>query len=195
MANIVVDLDDTLMDFVVHACHALNKHTSIKRDPQTLWTYDLGALYSLPHTTVHEVMLERKVLESATWSDSQAEWNRHVWRWSADGHQVVYCTARGWHPEAEAITNQHIMAAGEVPVSLVICDYNQSKVEALAKANIVPHIFVDDQYAHVVEMSKRGAATLLVSKPWNHLNVWGGRVLDQLDIVTSINQLLNDRLG
>jgi hypothetical protein len=194
VANIVVDLDDTLMDFVVHAIHALNKHTSIQRDPQTLWTYDLGLLYSLPHSTIHQVMLERCVLESANWSDSQVEWNHNVWRWSAEGHQVIYCTARGWHPEAEAITTQQTCAAGEVPVKFVICDYAQSKADALAAAKIVPHIFVDDQYKHVVELSKRGAKTLLVSRPWNYMNIWGGRVLDQLDIVTSINQLLNERL-
>lgn len=195
MANIVLDLDDTLMSTASHLLTALNRLTGQVHSPQTLWSYDLSSIYLLPPDVIQECFREQKSLEHVEWSGDQSVWNAHVWRWSEAGHQVIYCTARGWHPEAESITTHHLIREGETPVELVIVPHGVSKIEALSQRGIKPHVFADDLYANVIDAHHAGARSILFGQPWNHLNVWGNRVLNQQELVEAVDAALEARTG
>lgn len=195
MANIVFDLDDTLMSTARLLVAALNSLTGQAHNHNTLYSYDLSSVYLLPTDVIQDCFRDQKSLEQVEWSGDQTVWNSHVWRWSEQGHNVVYCTARGWHPDAAAITDQHLMRVGETPCEVVIVPHGESKITALAHRGINPHVFVDDVYSHVIEAHHAGARSILFGQPWNHLNIWGNRVLSQQELVEAVDAALDARTG
>lgn len=193
MANIICGLDNTLMTTAPLMVAQLNSLTGQAHNHQTLYSYNLPNVYALPFDVIQDCFVKQQVLEHAQWTGDQKVWNAAVWNWLANGHQVVYCTARGWHPNAHAITLKHTCAVGEIPVELLVVN-GEDKTQALLRQGIKPHVFLDDNYDHVVSAHKAGARSILFGQAWNYLKIWGNRVLDQHEAIQAISAALAARL-
>lgn len=195
MANIICDLDDTLMTTAPLMVAALNSLTGQSHNHQTLYSYDLPNVYTLPSDVIQDRFVEQQVLERAQWTGDQKLWNAAVWNWAVQDHRVIYCTARGWHPGAWQETMKHLCAVGETPCDLVIVNHGEDKTEALLRQGIKPHVFLDDSYDHMMSAHKAGARSILFGQSWNHLKIWGNRVLNQHEAIQAIDAALAARMG
>jgi 5'(3')-deoxyribonucleotidase len=191
--NLVFDLDDTLIEATKEIVAALNRVTGKAMNHQFLWNNDLSAVYERPMDEIQTLMVEHLCLERSVWSDTQLSWNHAVWRWAEAGHNVFYCTARDWHPDAKAITDRHLAAAGETPGTAVIVPYGVLKTEFLLNNNIRPDIMVDDSFEQVVNAATNGCTSLLFSRPWNNLKTWGNRVCNQAEIIQMVDAKIVER--
>ena len=190
MSNIIVDIDDTLMRVAHHLIEPLNSLTGKTWAEHNLWSFALDQVYDTPTHTIQQIWLKDKSLEKATWLGEQQDWLHAASRWTADGHTLIYCSARMWHPDAEQLTVQHLEQKGRHSYRLYLLAPGLSKVELLMNQGIKPDVFADDHYGHVVEASKAGAQALLYSQPWNFQNVWGNRVNTQDELIAGIDTAL-----
>lgn len=193
--NLVFDLDDTLLDTYPLLIAALNAHTGQDLCPHTQWSYDLPRLYSMSMADIQAVFVRAQVLENAQWLGNAREFNAAVWRWADAGHQVYFCTARGWHSAATKVSTASISHAGQIPHELVVVQYHDNKAQILQDLGIKPDVFVDDNYRQVVNANAVGATSWLYRRRWNFMDIWGNSVDNQLDLVQAVDHSIVQRQG
>jgi uncharacterized HAD superfamily protein len=190
VSNIVVDIDDTLMRVAHHLLEPLNALTGKTWTEHNLWSFALDTVYDTPAHDIQQIWLKDKSLERATWLGDQMAWLHAASRWIADGHNLIYCSARMWHPDAENLTVRQLESKGRHSYKLYLLAPGLSKTELLLNQGIKPDVFADDHYGHVVEASKAGAQSLLYSQPWNFQHIWGNRVNTQDELIAGIDTAL-----
>lgn len=190
MSNIIVDIDDTLMRVAHHLIAPLNALTGKTWTEQNLWSFALDDVYGMTAPEIQKVWLDDKSLERATWMGDQQEWLRATTRWITQGHNLYYCSARMWHPEARELTVKHLEQEGFHSYRLYLVAPGLSKTEILLDNGIKPDVFADDHYGHVLEASKAGAQSIMYSQPWNFQRVWGNRVNTQDELIAGIDTAL-----
>ncbi len=195
--NLVFDLDDTLLNTYPLMVAALNNHTGKDYPPHTLSTYNLPELYSIPQRKVQEVIVQAKILERVDWLENPTIFGQAAERWVSEGHQVVFCTARAWHPNAEQVSRKTLDGAGTFPYQLVIVNHGDGavKAQALNACNIQPHVFVDDNYSQVVGAHRAGATSWLYRQRHNYLHIWGNSVHDHAGLIAAVDTSIAARLG
>jgi hypothetical protein len=186
----VVDIDDTLLDSAPVFVSALNAATGLSYGVEHLWTYDLARLYNLSVSEVHEVFVSASCLEQTAWLPTKAAWSDFSKQFVDSGHQLVYCTQRGWHPHGAEITVAALDGCAGLVHSI---PFDVSKLDWLESNGYRPDVFVDDNFAYVTGASKRfNSYALLSSRTWNFMNTWGLRTDSTASIVNHITALTNE---
>jgi hypothetical protein len=195
--NLVFDLDDTLLDTLPGMVAALNTATGKDYDASTMTTYDLPSLYGIDPVEVQRIIVAHRVLENVKWLEPHNVLRAAFWRWACEGHQIVFCTARAWHPNAHEVTDSNLTANGDFPCEVVIVNHGDGyvKADALIARGLAPHVFVDDNYRQVVGAHKAGATSWLRRRRHNTLNLWGNTIYAQEGIVTAVDRSIESRRG
>lgn len=188
--NIVFDFDDTLVNLQPLLVAALNAATGQQHSAESQWTYNLSIMYNMPVTDVWDVLRSAKVLENVQWLIDPFVFQRAVWNWAADGHNIFVCTSRGWHPDALALTDATLAHAGELPVEVIVTEYGTSKADALAARGIRPDVAVDDLLHNVKAFNAAGAHAWLLRRRWNYLDVWGNSITSPDGIIAAVDSSL-----
>lgn len=186
--NLVFDLDDTLLDFTTHATEDCNAATG-----KTLCDThgnNYGAHWGMCDTELCAVWSAARTLERARWHGCQTEWNHCVRRWHAEGHRIVYATARGWHPAGAAITRLQLDAAGATPYTLVVTRPGECKTAALRARGTRAHIMVEDNLTHANAATRDGASVVIRTQRWNEHAVGRPRANSTRTIALAVDTML-----
>jgi len=159
---LVIDCDDVVANIRETVAQAMMAETGQDRPWQQWDTYDLSKIYGL--TNWSSSFLEHRVLERATPEPGA----RLAIRTAREmGYRVMMLTARGWHPDGEALTRDWLEAHQLEVDELQIVPVDASKVQALK--GVAVEYFLDDNPRHIreAEYADHIFNPILVSRPWN----------------------------
>ena len=184
------DFDDTLCDWhkIIIPLHntLFQKHLTLKDHKH----HDYFHLYDVAH-------------QHQDW-----EWLREQWRTHHCAEQVELLsgvkemldtlsehfsinivTARGWHPNAEALTHQTLSQAGIVVDNVVAIHYGMDKGQVLKNRGNNIIAFVEDTIKHCDNVHSSGldpSCIYLIDAPWNQDNT----TYQRLSHVTDLTSIL-----
>ena len=168
---------------------ALDRATG-KIIPWTTWdTYYLTHIYQISFERCVEAFIESKLLERAEPEPLAAE---TLLTLRANGWRIAIVTARGWHPDGEAVTRGWLARHGFPYDELHLVGHGDSKGAVFAGIGRID-LLVDDAPHHVLAAAELPTVRrpLIMTRPWNcdfrHPRV--GRVTkpaDVLDVAQSL---------
>jgi 5'(3')-deoxyribonucleotidase len=177
---VVFDLDDTLANLREHLMDALNRRTGRQVHWSEWRRYELVSVYDVSVEQILAWVLEDRVLERATLEPHARE---AVCAAREAGFRVAVVTARGWHPQGEAITRGWLDRHGLAVDAVHLVPAFGSKARVLARMGPVWH-FVDDHAGHLhpARAVPSVRETHLIDRPWNREDTILNRIhgLDEL---------------
>jgi hypothetical protein len=151
--------------------HALNQKTGKNLHWSSYSTYDIPTLYGLDKDEFLQLLIDDKVIEQAEIHDSSYQFLSDL---HALNYYVVLITARGWHPQGAAITEQWVLDHKLNVDELIVVGADQSKTEVTEKFGDI--VFsIDDRIKHCREYTQTGRVkhVLVYDAPWNaHMTRW-----------------------
>lgn len=172
MPTVVLDLDDVVANLRDSLYQILSAASGRAYHWQQWQHYDLARHYPeladrLEALLVAERALERCLPEAgaaaATLALQQAGW------------QVAIVTARGWHPQAYAVTEAWLQQHAIVYQQLRVVPLGGDKRSVLAELGEV-RLAVDDHPTHIERYRQSGINTLLMDRPWNRQHPHPARI-------------------
>jgi hypothetical protein len=113
---------------------------------------------------LREMWMHDQLLERAPLREGVAEAMVSI---RQSGYELGLITARGWHPQGEALTwamaAKHGLPIGEV----VVLSYEECKAKKLEDLGVRVDGFVDDTHRHVRACQAKGWSASLMTQPWN----------------------------
>jgi len=161
----VFDLDDVLANLRDHLMAMLHRRTGREIHWSEWRDYELGGLYGTGNETIMAWVLEDRVLEEATLEPHAADAVSAARR---AGYRVAVVTARGWHPQGEALTREWLERQGLAVDELYLVPAFGDKATVLEALGQVAY-FVDDHVGHLYPAQALPGVrrALLVDRPWN----------------------------
>jgi|GEM_PF-1939550 len=177
--RIVFDLDDVLCNLREPMSDALAKATGKRIAWQDWTTYDLPVLYGVGLDHCLSAFLEHEVLERAKPEPGAVDAVR-VCR--ELGCEVQVMTARGWHPDGDALTRSWLAAHGFVVDALAVVGLHESKAAVIEAAGGADFL-LDDSPRHIQEVMATGVVTtpVVLCRPWNQHVTGAGRVRGNIE--------------
>lgn len=189
MSLLVIDVDDTLTNSAPSFLASLDRRSRFNGDYERVFNFDLRHTYpDLTIEDMHQAWIEDKVLESVPWYGDKEAWIKLSQRLGSAGHDIVYCTSRGWHPDAHAITADSLKGAHGTVVVTPVFD---TKAAVMSAMGLTPDLYIDDNFHNVMSMYKAfGCLSVLMYRPWNYLELWANRI----DSPEGLHQVIEKRL-
>lgn len=163
---IILDLDDTLGDLKVRLQNIYRKKTGRTDIHYRDWKSFNGVNYGYSFDDLTEFFIEDN---SLTLMRPHAGVVETTARLKTLGYDIHIVTARGWHPDAQAVTEAWLTAANITFDKVHIVPFGQCK-EELTRSIPNIHFFVDDRMDHCASMHSSGRVekqTLVYGQPWN----------------------------
>lgn len=162
------DVDDVLVDTSELMELTLRRMTGRTIPSQTWPHHGFAEIYGFGQHEMgrlRDMWIEDQLLERAPLREGVAEALVSI---GEAGYGMGLITARGWHPEGEALT--WAMAAKHgLPVSeVVVLKYVDCKAERLESLGARVDGFIDDTHRHVRACRAKGWNACLMTQPWNH---------------------------
>lgn len=197
----LVDLDDTLADFRTPMIATVNRVTG--RD--TVWEgYDIPPESGLTHDEFIDILIEEDIIGQIGIHDSSRKFLNDLHRLD---YYTVLITARGWHPEGRARTQQWV-AEHELDIDeLIVVDAHESKTDVITKFGDDITFSIDDRMKHCREYSQTNNIdhVLLYDAIWNNNMTpwntdWEGydydeRIFDLSEIIAHVDWATHKRRG
>lgn len=165
---IVWDLDEVLANMSAIMCERLNPLYGTATHPSAWTNHEFHQFFGgADRQTFIRRMIDLRIMEDCTPEHGSREVLSDL---NAAGWRQVIVTARGWHPDADAVTRDWLRRHGMAPFidEIVIVDAWASKVDALRRLGRAA-LYVEDNPQHALAAAERdlAAAVLLLDRPWN----------------------------
>jgi len=161
--TIILDLDDVLANLRESLYQVMYRTTGINTHWREWTHYDLGRHYQLDDTRLEVALMDEKALESCQPEPGAAAMTQAL---NELGFELIIITARGWHPNAHALTRDWLVQHDIRHDTLHVTQLGGNKLEALdTHAHIA--LAVDDHPNNLRRYQQAGIATLMPSRPWN----------------------------
>lgn len=172
MQNVcLIDIDDTLGDLKNPMMYALNKHTGKNFHWSDWKEFDIPKIYDITCEQFFEYCQRENVLSNIKPHDEAHAFLKNLRKLNT---YIVLITARGWHPNGEAITcdwiNEHELDIDE----LIIIPEHGNKADVIKKFNNIM-FSVDDRIRNCRDYmnSELVDKVFIYTAPWNsHMNNW-----------------------
>lgn len=161
----IVDLDDTVLDFANSIRKSLNYHFRKNFKLEELKSFNLCNLYGITLEQFYGTIVKDSLIEIAAPNPGAAEALDYL----ADTHEIVLCTSRGYHPEAEYLTRKSLIKHGIGFDRLIIVPEGVRKSEAYEQLRIPCAAVVFDDATHNISDLLLGSAAeaWIPEQPWN----------------------------
>jgi 5'(3')-deoxyribonucleotidase len=161
--NIAFDLDDTACNLRVPMNQALNFYTG-KAIHWKDWTgHNLEEIYEITSKEFVQILIDGHVIERANPVPKIKETLDSL---KEKGYNIHIITARGWHPNGMAITEQWF-EDNKIPFdSINIVPLGGSKADIMDNIGNIKYL-IDDNENNCKEVISRGYDAYLVPMPWN----------------------------
>ena len=186
---IAFDLDGVLVDLIPGLCKMCERLTGLSVSPEEWIAYDyfirLGISYEeFVHGHVTDNVLETAILYSGVTEIIATLQQR--------GFKIAIITARGSHPEGEAITRATLHTAGITVDHLLLVAMDETKVmamKALQQHGVVVG-YIDDypEHLHALQAATPEIELFLMDRPWNKQDT----TFSRLSSVEHFAQLINN---
>lgn len=167
---LVFDVDDVLYDFVksLHTISKIKGTLRNKNEHYSEWnTYNhLDFINFDTQEDFRSYMVESGVLETNYTIDGA----RDFMRWSKEHFSLGFITARGFHSNAEKVTENFLRNNLDIEPDKIIISglYGDKKVIHLNKFQEAPVVFfMDDNTHHVQDFQNNGIKSLVYTQNWN----------------------------
>jgi len=161
--TIIFDLDDVIANLRESLYQMLMQDTGVDLHWRHWSHYDLLRHYNLSYARLTEILIRSQVLENCQPEPGAAAVTQAL---RAQGFELAIVTARGWHPQALAITDEWLRTHGVSYDHLHIVPLGSDKREVLKPfANIV--LAVDDHPHNITRYVAANIPAVLVDRPWN----------------------------
>lgn len=161
--TIVLDLDDVLANLRESLYQILTSATGVDLHWQYWTHYDLRQHYRLVENHLDKILIDAQVLEHCQ-PEPGAEKITQLLR--NLGFQVAIVTARGWHPQAKAITHSWLQSQNIFYDHLHVVPLGGNKLDVFAELQDVV-MAVDDHPDNITRYDANGIFSLLMDRPWN----------------------------
>lgn len=192
----IFDIDDVIYDLKSMMYEALKEHTGKDIHHDTWKTLNMNEVFDLDYKEVVDVFLKHDVLRSGQLNFGIYPLLDYLKKNNIETKAV---TARGWHPEADQITQaffeEHDIQMGGIKV----IKYTEKKSEYIAQLtdyNIVG--YVDDSDRHIMETKLACQGNVknyfIQDQPWNrHVELDTG--MQRINDISEIRNHLEIYLG
>lgn len=163
---LVVDIDDTLnrLRDSVYDCF---RARGVMIPPVSHWrTYNFERLTGVSENECLEILIKDRVLERCEPDAYAVELLRAA---KAQGWKTQAWTARSWHPNGLAITEEWFDSIKAPIDEIRLFGLSESKADAISGGAVAPAIFIEDNPRHLAAVLERSPATkgFLLDRPWN----------------------------
>lgn len=202
MRNVcLIDLDDVLGDFANPMIRALNDATGKNLSRNDCKSFDVTPAYGISHDEFLDILINGKIIEKTEIHESSHKFLKDL---HTLNYHTVLITARGWHPNGNALTEQWVADHKLDIDELIVVDMHQSKADTVRKFKNIT-FSIDDRIKHCREYTQSGIIdhVLLYDAPWNRNLIpwnsdWGGcdyseRIFNLHEIVTHVTLDTNER--
>lgn len=186
---IIFDLDDTLGDLKVRLQNIYRKKTGRTDIHYRDWKDFNSVNYGYSFDDLTEFFIEDNSLRLMRAHAGVVETTARV---KALGYDIHIVTARGWHPDAQAVTEAWLAENNITFDQLHIVPFGHCK-EELTRSIPNIHFFVDDRMDHCLAMHKSGRVetqTLVFGQPWNEEQFDSYPTDDKLQRIEDIREIL-----
>ena len=202
MRNVcLIDLDDVLGDFANPMIRALNAATGKNISRSDCTSFDVKPVFDISDKEFLDILINGGIIENTEIHESSYKFlsDLHVLN-----YYTVLITARGWHPNANALTEQWVADHALDIDELIVVDMHQSKADVVKKFSSIT-FSIDDRIKHCREYTQAGIIehVLLYDAPWNtNLTSWNTdwdghdydeRILDLHEIIDHVEWATNER--
>lgn len=161
--TIVLDLDDVLANLRESLYQTLTRESGIDLHWRHWTHYNLRQHYSVIGDRLEEILIHAQTLQACQPEPRAAAITQAL---AELGHEIAIVTARGWHPQAWAVTHEWLSRHRIAYHHLSVVPLGGNKLEVLQSfENII--LAVDDHPHHVTRYLSVGIPALLVDRPWN----------------------------
>lgn len=163
----VFDMDDVLTDFATSSYETMVA-LGYPDIPVSAWpNYNINDIYGLPsHLEFIQIMIEQQILQKSKVKEHALD---TLLAFKEKGFHIGILTARGWHPEAQKITNEYVIK-NELPVDKIVIagHHTQGKLFYASQFLEDGEIFcyVDDSPKHIRDFSDAGIYAKLLRTSW-----------------------------
>lgn len=165
----IFDIDDVLYDMKSMMYEALKKHTGQDIHHDNWTTLNMDEVFGLHYKEVVDIFLKENVLTSGKVNFNIYPLLDYL---KNNNIETKAVTARGWHPDADKIT-QSLFEENNIQIgSLKVIKYTEKKsdyIHQLTDYNIIG--YVDDSDRHILETRKACGNNIknyyLQDQPWN----------------------------
>lgn len=186
--TIILDLDDVLANLRESLCQTLGRAAGSRLHWRDWRHYDLRQHYPTVADRLEPLLIAARTLELCQPEPGAAAATQALDRL---GFTVLIITARGWHPQGEALTRAWLNEHGIHYDELAVVPLGTNKLAALSPMHVVA-LAVDDHPSHVMQYRQAGIPALLMDRPWN-AGLPGERI-DSLDtLVARAGAIRRDR--
>ena len=161
--TIILDLDDVLANLRESLYQVMSRATRIDKHWREWTHYDLRQHFQVDDAFLDEVLMREQALESCQPEPGAAEMTHAL---TELGFELIIITARGWHPEARAVTQDWLHRHGMRHDDLHVTQLGGNKLEVLGNTETI-RLAVDDHPNNLRRYRQAGIATLMPSMPWN----------------------------
>lgn len=170
----IFDIDDVIYDMKTKMYEALKEHTGQDIHPDNWTTLNMNEVFNLDYKEVVDVFLKKEVLTSGNVNFNIYPLLDYLKKNNIETKAV---TARGWHPDADRIT-QLLFEENNIEIdSLKVIKYTEKKsdyIHQLTNYDIIG--YVDDSDRHITETRLMCGNNVknyyLQDQPWNrHIQI------------------------
>ena len=163
--TIIFDLDDVLANLRESLYQTLTQVTGVDLHWRHWQHYDLRQHYSTIAERLDEVLICERTLEACHPEPGAVAVTRALHEL---GYELAIVTARGWHPQAEAITREWLYHHRITYDHLSVVPLGGNKLTVLTPFRDIM-LAVDDHPSHIARYQTLNIPTLLMDRPWNAL--------------------------
>lgn len=188
--TIILDLDDVLANLREILYRTLHRATGRDVHWRGWRHYDLSRHFSLENAMLEALLQEQQVLQHC---DPEPGAARTTARLRELGYTLAIVTARGWHPQADALTEAWLERHGIGYDTLHVVPLGGDKVGISAGLRDV-RLAVDDHPNNIRRYHAAGIPALMVQMPWNADADFPGvpRIASLDDLVAHADRLARD---
>jgi len=186
---IAMDLDEVVFNIRDVTLQEINRlgHDSVIKHWSEWNTYSLIDMYGIPAKRLEEMYINKRILERGHAEDNASEVINRLYK----DHTIVFVTARGWHPQAKAVTMASLDKYNIPYDGIEVVPLFGGKTEALRNIGDVD-VFIDDNAGHVQDSidDKTSKRSVVRTMPWNaQVDLNCARVDNLLEFETLIKEM------
>lgn len=179
--SVILDLDDTLINFREPMCQLLNKLTDKGIHWKEWNCYGVGDFYDMTGEEFCEYIVEHEILQNL---EPHEETRGLLTELHNRNYNIVIISARGFHPNADKVTRDWF-AKYDLPLDeLYISTHGNRKIDSVKEhENII--LTLDDNVQHCEDFIASGKPqhVLLYDMPWN--------IESSIPRIKSLNEVYN----
>lgn len=182
---IAFDCDGVLGDLVPGLCRICQKISGIAVEPSDWVTYDCHLSLGITSQDFFNAHITEGLLESTLVRDGVAH---AVSDARNKGFDIAIITARGFHPNGEAITRAWLKKEGIEFDHLYLVDIHETKIQAIQSLQSIGNVvaYVDDYLPHLHSLANHKEVDVelfLMDQPWNQDDAIFNRVASVAEYV------------